>query len=89
MAELHGVTVVLKDKDVLTLSGTQHAVERVITDIRRRKKEIIACLQAVEPLLKPCPLCHGRDFIHGIRGGYFCIVCQPGQHGELVKAEKR
>lgn len=43
----------------------------------------------VEPFLKPCPLCHGRDFIHGIRGGYFCVNCQPGQHGELVKAGKR
>ena len=88
LAESYGVTVVLNGKDVLDLSGTQHAIEKVITDIRRCKKEIIACLQSVEPLLKPCPLCHGRDFIHGIRGGYFCIVCQPGQNGDLVKAGK-
>ena len=37
--------------------------------------------------LKPCPLCGGRNFIHGYRGGYFCEVCQPGARpGEPVRA---
>jgi hypothetical protein len=37
--------------------------------------------------LKPCPLCHGRDFIHGHKGGYFCIICQPSARpGDPVKA---
>jgi len=89
MAELHGVTVVLNGKDVLDLSGTKPAIEKVIMPVKMHKDEIIAYLQSVEPLLKPCPLCHGRDFILGIRGGYFCVNCQPGQHGKRVKAEKR
>ena len=89
LAESYGVTVVLNGKDVLDLSGTQHAIEKVIMPVKMHKNEIIAYLQAIEPLLKPCPLCHGRDFIHGTGGGYFCVNCQPGQHGELVKAGKR
>ena len=36
--------------------------------------------------LKPCPLCHGRDFIYGQNGGFFCIQCQPGHKGTLVSA---
>ena len=35
--------------------------------------------------LKPCPLCMGKDFIHGVNGGYFCKACQP-RTGEAVRA---
>ncbi len=38
--------------------------------------------------LKPCPLCNGRNFIHGHKGGFFCEVCQPGARpGQAVRAE--
>ena len=36
--------------------------------------------------LKPCPICGGRDFIHGHKGGFFCISCQPGIEGLPVLA---
>ncbi len=36
--------------------------------------------------LKPCPICGGRDFIHGHEGGFFCISCQPGIEGLPVLA---
>ena len=67
--------------------------------IRGNKAEIISLLGAQSGLpsintmleivsgLKPCPLCHGRDFIHGHKGGYFCIICQPSARpGDPVKA---
>jgi len=55
------------------------------------KVEIIQFLTKppIEPLLKPCPICKGRDFIHGHRGGYFCITCQPNvRPGIQVRTEK-
>ncbi len=51
-------------------------IRKVLTDISEKKKEEVIAVQV--PNLKPCPLCHGYDFIHGYRGGYFCITCQPG-----------
>lgn len=36
--------------------------------------------------LKPCPLCGGREFVHGKRGGFFCVHCQPGKEGQPVFA---
>ncbi len=41
-----------------------------------------------EPLkfLKPCPICRGRNFIHGKKGGFFCATCQPGIEGIPVRA---
>jgi hypothetical protein len=36
--------------------------------------------------LQPCPLCDGRQFIHGVGGGFFCETCQPGQQGQPVEA---
>ncbi len=58
--------------------------------VKRYKAEIIYLLLdqiPTEPLLKPCPICHGRYFIHGSRGGYFCTICQPdAKPGKPVKA---
>ena len=45
----------------------------------RRKPERLAFLQ-------PCPLCNGRQFIHGAGSGFFCVTCQPGQQGQPVEA---
>ncbi len=78
LAESYGVTVVLNGKDVLDLSGTQHAIEKVIMPVKMHKNEIIAYLQAIEPLLKPCPLCHGRDFIHGTGAVTFALSASRG-----------
>lgn len=36
--------------------------------------------------LQPCPLCGGRQFIHGTGGGFYCVACQPGQQGLPVEA---
>jgi hypothetical protein len=36
--------------------------------------------------LRPCPICHGRNFIYGAAGGFFCVVCQPGIQGQPVEA---
>ena len=44
-----------------------------------RKPERLAFLQ-------PCPLCEGRQFIHGAGGGFYCVTCQPGQQGQPVEA---
>ena len=36
--------------------------------------------------LKPCPICAGREFTHGKKGGFFCNFCQPGIDGHRVVA---
>lgn len=40
----------------------------------------------INPQLKPCPICNGRDFVNGKQGGYFCKNCQPGIKGTSIKA---
>lgn len=36
--------------------------------------------------LAPCPICHGRAFLHIDGGGFFCRTCQPGFFGHPVEA---
>ena len=36
--------------------------------------------------LNPCPLCHGRAFLHLDRGGFVCRTCHPGLFGHPVEA---
>jgi hypothetical protein len=36
--------------------------------------------------LRPCPLCGGKKFIHGQKGGFFCQLCQLGIIGTPVEA---
>lgn len=43
-------------------------------------------LKIINPQIKPCPLCEGRDFVNGKQGRYFCKNCQPGIKGTPVKA---
>ena len=47
--------------------------------VKNHKAEIVQFLlkPPVELNLKLCPLCNGREFIHGNQGGYFCRICQP------------
>jgi len=63
--------------------------------IKQNKPEIITWLRKEQAApskprvvdeLKPCPLCGGRSFIHGHRGGFFCVSCQPSIKGEPVRA---
>lgn len=72
------------------------AANPIPTDLIKRLKEnkakIVRLLDKQQPpvpveiALKACPLCNGRDFIHGKKGGYFCVTCQPGIEGTPVKA---
>jgi hypothetical protein len=36
--------------------------------------------------LRPCPICHGRNFTYGNKGGFFCNTCQPGITGSPAYA---
>ena len=58
--------------------------------VKRHKTEIIHLLldeTPAEPLLKPCSICGGLDFVHGHDGGFFCITCQPNARpGVSVRA---
>lgn len=36
--------------------------------------------------LSPCPVCHGRAFLHIDGGGFTCRTCQPGLFGYPVEA---
>jgi len=36
--------------------------------------------------LSPCPVCHGRAFLHIDGGGFVCRTCQPGLFGHPVEA---
>lgn len=36
--------------------------------------------------LSPCPVCHGRTFLHIDGGGFACRTCQPGLFGHPVEA---
>lgn len=36
--------------------------------------------------LAPCPVCHGRSFLHIDGGGFVCRTCQPGFFGYPVEA---
>lgn len=58
--------------------------------VKRHKADIIQLLlesSPVEPLLKPCPICFGREFVHRTAGGYYCTTCQPNAGlGQPVQA---
>lgn len=36
--------------------------------------------------LRPCPICKGRSFVYGSRGGFFCSTCTPRIEGQPVEA---
>lgn len=36
--------------------------------------------------LAPCPVCHGRSFVHIEGGGFACRTCQPGLFGYPVES---
>lgn len=36
--------------------------------------------------LRPCPICQGRYFTYGKKGGFFCTTCQPGITGNPAYA---
>jgi len=44
---------------------------------KKYKTEIIQFLikPSIESFLIPCPICDGTNFLHGHRGGFFCIDC--------------
>ncbi|MBB5348977.1 hypothetical protein JWG42_01685 [Desulfoprunum benzoelyticum] len=46
---------------------------------RNRKPERLS-------FLRPCPICKGRLFIYGSRGGFFCSNCTPHIEGQPVEA---
>ncbi len=79
--------------DKLDVSGDPSTIERLLPEIKVHKAEIINYLQnniPTDPLVKPCPLCGGRSFIHGHRGGYFCLSCQPDvRPGKPIRAGGR
>lgn len=74
------VKITPNGKGGLEISGNRQAIDNLLPEIRPLKAEIISFLMQppVETLLKPCPICQGRDFVHGHKGGFFCIECQPG-----------
>jgi len=74
-----GVTITLTPSGDVKVRGEKRSVSHLIDIVQANKTELVGFLQSdvVEPTLKPCPLCHGVDFIHGHDGGYFCRICQP------------
>ena len=93
MNAINVISAVQKGGGSLQVKGGKLIGENVpiihVDRIKNNKAEIIRLLQTVpvEPRLKPCPLCGGRDFIHGMQGGYFCITCQPNvRPGTPVRA---
>ena len=74
-----GVTITLTPSGDVKVRGEKRSVDHFINIVQANKAELVGVLQSgvVEPSLKPCPICHGVDFIHGNDGGYFCRICQP------------
>lgn len=76
----------------IKLIGEEIHIGRLVPFFETHKAEIISFLNMKEsnpviPELRPCPICGGRDFIHGFKGGYFCVECQPDvRPGISVKA---
>ena len=87
-AQRHGLSLYAHGSQ-LDVSGDPSTIERLLPAIKAHKSEIINYLQSIptDPLVRPCPICAGVDFIHGHRGGYFCTTCQPdARPGTLVWA---
>ena len=36
--------------------------------------------------LPPCPVCKGKIYIYGEKGGFFCAACCPNIKGRIVEA---
>lgn len=73
-----GVTITLTPSGDVKVRGGKLSVGHLIDIVQANKAELVEFLQSgvVEPSLKPCPICHGVDFVHGNDGGYFCRICQ-------------
>jgi len=84
-----GVSVAISHTDRIKVSGPQKRVDQFIPVLLDNKAALIMFLQQipVEPALMSCPMCNSLNFIHGHRGGYYCMVCQPdARPGIPVKA---
>ena len=73
-----------------------HSTERKKTDTANNnwKVQILPAKPVkIKPeklnFLRPCPICHERNFTYGKKGGFFCSTCQPGITGNLVYADGR
>jgi len=61
--------------------------------IREHKAALLALCSPTPPTmptgvvdwLHPCPICQGVIFNEGVRGGYFCPVCQPMKSEDIKR----
>ncbi len=84
-----GVGIAVNQAGKILASGLKKQVDQFVPIFADNKAALLIFLQQapVEPVLKPCPICNGLNFIHGHKGGYYCVVCQPdARPGLSVKA---
>lgn len=57
-----------------------------VQKLARQTKQQSQHKQEKLKFLRPCPLCQGRYFTYGQKGGFYCETCQPGIAGSPVYA---